>query len=313
MELLRGLASLRTQTTSCVATIGAFDGVHLGHQAVLRQLQEQAVLLGEQTTVITFEPLPREYLARSKAPARIQSFREKCEVLRDFGVSRLLCLRFNEPLRQMTAEAFAQQIFVDGLGVRSLILGDDFRFGRDREGDIEFVRAVGRRAGFETLDTDTWEVDGERVSSTGVRAALDAGDFACAERLLGRPYTISGRVTHGQQLGRQIGVPTANIALRRRTLPVSGVFLARVSGVGLSGAPAIANVGTRPTVNDGQKPNLEVHVLDGEHMLYGHRLTVSFTQKLRDEQRFDSFEALKEQIFTDVDSARQAFAAGQQD
>jgi riboflavin kinase/FMN adenylyltransferase len=310
MELLRGLSGLRAQHRPCVATVGAFDGLHLGHYAVIEQLLEQGQQLGLPTTVVTFEPLPREYLAPAAAPARLQSFRERFEVLRGAGVDRLLCLRFNEALRCMSADDFARGIFVDGLAVKALVLGDDFRFGRDREGDSAFMRVLGEREGFVTLPTRTVELDGERISSTRTRAALAAGDFALARRCLGRDYSISGRVVHGKKLGRQLGLPTANIALRRVSLPLSGVFAVTVHGGGLQAAPAIANIGSRPTVDSGLRPNLEVHVLDGDHDLYGQRLAVSFHHKVREEQRFASVDELKTQIHADIATTRSWFAAG---
>jgi riboflavin kinase/FMN adenylyltransferase len=309
MELLRGLGGLRDRHRPCVATIGAFDGVHLGHQAVVAQTDGLATSLGLPTTVVTFEPLPREYLAGETAPPRLQSFRAKLEAFRSLGVDRLLCLYFNEALRSMSAEGFVRELFIDGLGVKALVLGDDFRFGRGREGDADFVRAMGEKAGFETHSMRTVAVDGERVSSTRLRQALGDGDFVGAEALLGRPYTISGRVMHGRRLGRELGAPTANIALRHRSLPVSGVFAVQVSGGGLENAPAIANVGTRPAVASGQRANLEVHVLEGSPDLYGQRLTAQFFAKIRDEQRFDGVERLKEQIHKDIDAARSYFAA----
>jgi riboflavin kinase/FMN adenylyltransferase len=313
MELIRGLYGLRSCHRPSVATIGAFDGVHLGHQAVIAQLREQGRQHGLCTTVVTFEPLPREYLSVDRAPARLQSFRERFSALAELGVDQLLCLRFNETLRQMSARSFADTIFVQGLACRSLVLGDDFRFGRDREGGSSLMREIGAQAGFDTLPTHTVELAGERVSSTRLREALAAGDFSLAEACLGRPYGMSGRVIHGRQLGRQIGVPTANIALRRRSVPLSGVFAVSVSGAGLDNVAAIANVGIRPTVEAGLRPNLEVHVLEGEHALYGERLSVSFRHKLRDEQRFESVDQLKTQIHSDIDGARSWFAAAVQD
>lgn len=311
MELLRGLDSLRDRHRPCVATIGAFDGVHLGHQAVMDQLAEHGAKLDLPTTVVTFEPLPREFLAGDTAPARIQSFRDKVEVLQAIGVDRLLCLRFNETLRSMSADRFARELFVDGLGVRALVLGDDFRFGKAREGDAAFMRRLGDEQGFVTLATRTILVDGERASSTRLRAALEAGDFVLAKRLLGRPFTLSGRVMHGRRLGRELGSPTANVGLRRRSVPLRGVFAVRVTcaeaGVGLADTPAIANVGTRPTIEQGQRANLEVHVLDGDHDLYGRRLNVRFEHKLRDEARFDSVEELRTRIHADIAAARDWF------
>ncbi len=281
--------------------------MHLGHRAVVRQTSELAEELGLPVTVVTFEPLPREYLSGAAAPPRLQSFREKYEAFRDLGVDRLLCLRFNEALRNMSADEFASELFVKGLGVRALVLGDDFRFGRDREGDAAFMRRLGEREGFTTQGMHTVLLHGERVSSTRLREALLAGDFELAEGLLGRPYSIGGRVMHGRQLGRELGAPTANIGLRRPRLPFSGVFAVRVSGGGLVDAPAIANVGTRPTIASGQRANLEVHVLDGKPELYGERLETAFVYKLRDEMRFASVDELRERIHQDIAEARAYF------
>lgn len=309
MELLRGLSGLRPRHRPCVATIGAFDGVHVGHQAVIEQLQEQGAESGLASTVVTFEPLPREYLAAATAPARLQGFRERCEALAALGVDQLLCLRFDDALRCMSADDFARRIFVEGLGVRALVLGDDFRFGNDREGDSAMMRRLGLSEGFSVQSTRTVSIAGERVSSTRLRAALAEADFPLVEALLGRPYSIAGRVVYGRQLGRELGAPTANIALRRRSLPLQGVFAVSVSGGGLSAAPGVANVGVRPTLADGLRPILEVHLLDGSHELYGQRLQVSFRHKVRAEQRFDSVGALQTQIHKDIGSARDWFAS----
>lgn len=312
MELLRGLHGLRPRHSPCVATIGAFDGVHLGHRAVIEQLQEHGAEQGVATTVVTFEPLPREYLAADTAPARIQSFRERCEALARLGVDRLLCLRFDEGLRSMSAEDFAHRIFVDGLGVKAIVLGDDFRFGNAREGDSAMLRALGQATGFSVHPTRTVTLpgaDAERISSTRLRAALADADFSLAEKLLGRPYSISGRVVYGRQLGRELGAPTANIALRRRSLPLQGVFAVSVTGGGVERAQGIANVGIRPTVDAGLRPILEVHLLEGAHELYGARLAVSFMHKIRAEQRFESIDALQTQIHRDIGSARDYFVA----
>jgi riboflavin kinase/FMN adenylyltransferase len=304
MELLRGLSGLRQPQRPCVATIGAFDGVHLGHRAVIDQLADHAREHAAERVVVTFEPLPREYLAPTRATARLQSFREKFESLAALGVDRLLCLRFDEALRRMSAEAFARTVFVDTLNTRVLVLGDDFRFGCDREGDANFMRAFGASAGFKVLPTDTVSVDGERVSSTRLRAALQDGDFALAARLLGRPFSMSGRVTYGRQLARTLDAPTANIALRHRYVPLRGVYAVTVDGEGLKAEPGVANVGSRPTVDSGERPNLEVHLLHGSFRLYGKHLRVNFHHKLRDERRFDSLDLLKAQIGKDAEAAR---------
>lgn len=304
MELLRGLSGLRRQQRPCVATIGAFDGVHLGHRAVIDQLAEHACAQAFERVVVTFEPLPREYLAPTRATARLQSFREKFESLAGLGVDQLLCLRFDEKLRRMSAEAFARRVFVDTLNTRVLVLGDDFRFGCDREGDAAFMREFGREAGFTVLPTNTVTVAGERVSSTRLRAALQQGDFELAALLLGRPFSMSGRVAYGRQLARTLDAPTANITLRRRYVPLRGVYAVTVDGEDLVAEPGVANVGSRPTVSSGERPNLEVHLLRGDFRLYGKHLRVNFHHKLRDEQRFDSLDLLKAQIGRDAEAAR---------
>lgn len=304
MELIRGLHNLRPRHRGCVATIGAFDGVHLGHQAVIRHLLDKARELGLPSVVIVFEPLPREYLFPLKAPARLMSFREKFRALEALGVDRVLRIRFNEALRNMTAQAFADEVFVAGLGVRALVLGDDFRFGNDREGDLQFLREQGRRHGYEAGPTPTFELAGERVSSTRIRKALADADFELAERLLSRPYSIAGKVVYGRQLGRELGFPTANMELHRLRAPLSGVYVVSVRGAGLEQTHGVANVGTRPTVNDSIKANLEVHLLDRDCNLYGRHIEVTFLHKLRDEQKFDAIPQLREQIGKDIATAR---------
>jgi riboflavin kinase/FMN adenylyltransferase len=308
MELIRGLRGLRARHRPCVATIGAFDGVHRGHAAVIGQLREQGAALGLPMTVVSFEPLPREYLQPEQAPARLSTLREKHELLAAQGVDRLLLLRFGEAVRQMGAEEFTREVLVDGLGVRSLIIGDDFRFGRARAGSTELMRELGVKWEFATLPTATVLEGEERVSSTRVRALLARGDFAMAERLLGRPYTLSGRVIHGRSLGRELGFPTANIPLRRRLAPLRGVYAVTVNGAGLAEAPAVANIGARPTVESAGDTMLEVHVLEGAPLLYGKRLTVTPRQRLREEQKFASIEALGAQISRDKEQAQQFFA-----
>jgi len=310
MELIRGLHNLRPRHRGCVATIGAFDGVHLGHQVVVRHLIDKAAELGLPSLVIVFEPLPREYFSPLKAPARIMSFREKCRAMASLGVDRLLRIRFNEQFRGMSAQSFVDDIFVAGLGVKYVVLGDDFRFGADRQGDIEFIQEQGRRYDYQAGPTPTFEVDGERVSSTRIRQALECADFATAEVLLGRPYSISGRVIYGRQLGRTIGTPTANLELRRLRAPLSGVYAVEVNGGGLEGVHGVANVGVRPTVDDSIKANLEVHLIDREVDLYGRHIEVTFRRKLRDEKKFASVDELKDNIARDIEDATAWFAAG---
>jgi riboflavin kinase/FMN adenylyltransferase len=311
MELIRGLHNMRPRHRGCVVTIGAFDGVHLGHQAVIRHLLQKSKELEVPSVVIVFEPLPREYFAPLEAPARIMSFREKFYALQALGVDRLMRLRFNEQLRTMSAQQFLDDIFVDGLGVRYIVLGDDFRFGNDREGDLAFIREQGRRYGYQAGPTPTESVGGERVSSTRIRSALEAADFAEAERLLGRPYSISGKVIYGRQLGQTIGTPTANLELRRLRAPLSGVYAVEVSGAGLDAAWGVANVGVRPTIDDSIKANLEVHLLDREIGLYGQHIEVTFRHKLRDERKFETMEELMLNIARDIDNTRDWFVRHQ--
>lgn len=307
MELIRGLHNLRPGHRGCVATIGAFDGVHLGHQSVIRLLLEKSAELGLPSLVMVFEPLPREYFSPLQAPARLMSFREKFRALEKLGVDRILRIRFTEHLQTMSAQEFIDQIFVRGLGAQYIVLGDDFRFGNDREGDLKLMQQQGERYGFEAVPTPTHSFENERVSSTRIRKALEEAKFAEAEKLLGRPYAISGKVVYGRQLGRTLGTPTANLELHRLRAPLRGVYAVTVSGAGLENAPGVANVGTRPTVNDSIKANLEVHLLDWDKNIYGRGIDVTFCHKLREEQKFASLDELRENIERDIQRARAWF------
>ena len=303
MQLVRGLHNLKPALRGCVATIGNFDGVHRGHQAILQRLRERAAELQLPSCVVIFEPQPREFFGPDNAPVRLSRLRDKLELLAAAGVDRVLCLAFNRRLRELSAADFVRTVLVDGLGVQHLEVGDDFRFGCDRAGDFPFLEQAGKQFGFSVEDAITIELDGDRVSSTRVRNAAQVADFALAEQLLGRPFSISGRVLHGQKLGRQLGTPTANVQLKRRRAPLNGVYLVSVE---LDGRvqPGVANIGMRPTVAGDGRAHLEVHLLDFAGDLYGRRLTVVFHQKLRDEQRFASLEALKAAIDADIASAR---------
>jgi riboflavin kinase/FMN adenylyltransferase len=303
MELIRGLTSLKPRHRGCVASIGNFDGVHLGHQAVLRELAATARSLGLPATVILFEPMPQEYFSPARPPARLTSFREKWELLAGSGVERILCLRFDRSLADRSPDSFIEDILVRGLGLRHLTVGDDFRFGRDRRGDFALLKAAGAKHGFEVAEAATHMQAGERVSSSRVRQLLEQGRLPEASRLLGRPYSLCGRVMHGDGLGRKLGFPTANMALRRRLAPVSGIFAAKVQG--LAGGPrdAAAYVGTRPAVG-GSAPRLETHLLDFEGQLYGRRLSVELLERLREDRHFDSLDALAGQMHADVRAAR---------
>ena len=308
MELTRGLAGLEPQPFGCAASIGNFDGVHRGHEQVLRQLIVKARELRLPATVIVFEPMPQEFFARGLAKARLTRFREKWERFEALGIERVLCLRFNKALAALSAEDFITRVLGRTLKVRYLSVGDDFRFGRDRRGDVAMLRAAGARGGYEVMGTDTLLDAGERISSTRVRDLLAAGDLAAAARLLGRPFSLSGRVLYGATLGSHLGFPTANIALGRRVSPVSGIFAARVYAAGDAPLAAAAYVGSRPTVG-GTQVMLEAHLLEYSGALYGRHLRVDFLQRLREDRHFDSLDALQAQMRLDVDAARRWLAA----
>lgn len=306
MELIRGLHNLRARHRGCAVTIGNFDGVHLGHQAVLGQLAERAAELGLPMAVMIFEPQPQEFFAPETAPARLTRLREKLEALRRYAVERVLCLRFDRALASLTAEEFIQRVLIDGLDVRYLVVGDDFRFGKGRSGDFKLLQEIGERQGFPVVNMHTFAIGGERVSSTRVRDALAQGDLETAGALLGRPYRMSGRVAHGEQRGRSIGFPTANIHLHRDKTPLQGVYAVELFGLEHEPLPGIANLGRRPTV-DGTRLQLEVHLFDFDQDIYGRNVHVNFLQRIRDERKFESFDALREQIVRDAEQARAFF------
>jgi len=306
-KFIRGLHNLQPSPGGAVATIGTFDGIHLGHQAIFAQVREQAAGYGLPSVAMIFEPQPREYFIREQAPARLMRMREKVEAIYRQGIDRIFCLQFNRSLRRLDAGAFIDRALVNGIGVRCLVVGDDFRFGCDRTGDFSLLQAAGSTNGFEVIDTRSVLHVGRRISSTWGREALEDGDFALAKALLGRPYSIVGRVIQGQQLGRQLGIPTANVNLHRYRAPLSGVFVVRVSMDDLR-VNGIANVGTRPTIGGLVRPLLEVHLLDWSGDLYGRRIEVEFVQKVREERRFADVEALVSRIQADITSAREYFA-----
>jgi riboflavin kinase/FMN adenylyltransferase len=304
MRVIRGLHNLGLGGGGCVATIGNFDGVHLGHRAVFQRLSAQGRSLGLPTAVITFEPQPMEFFAPERAPARLTRLREKLDALQHCGIERVALLPFGPRLAAMGARAFVRELLVDGLGVRFLLVGDDFRFGHGRQGDYALLEAMGRDHGFAVEDLNTVTHGGERISSTRIREALARGDLGQARHLLGRPYRICGRIGHGDKRGRTIGYPTANINLHRRVSPLRGVYAVMVDGVADRPWPGVANIGTRPTVTGDTRYLLEVHLFDLNSDLYGRHAQVEFRLKLRDEQRFDSFPALKAQIDRDAAAAR---------
>jgi len=289
-----------------VATIGNFDGLHRGHVAMLEQLRGAAERGGLPSVVTSFEPLPREHFAGDDAPRRLQGLRDRVASIAAARIDALLLLEFDAAMAALSPQAFIERILIDTLQVRHLVIGDDFRFGHGRAGDIDTLRTAAERHGFTLERNATIALDEERVSSTRIRAALRAADLPLAERLLGRPYRISGRVVHGEKVGRQLGFPTANVALQGLRPPLAGVFAVRARDLDTGETyPAVANLGERPTVG-GRKLLLEVHVLDGAPELYGHHLAVDFLDFIRGEQRFGSLDELKAQIAKDAAQARSA-------
>ncbi len=306
IELICGFHNLKATHRGCVLTIGNFDGLHQGHQAVIQILNQQAKRLLLPSCVLLFEPHPQEFFFKEKAPSRLMRLREKIKTLQQLAIDRILCLRFNKHLAEMEAEVFVKEILVDRLGASVLIVGDDFRFGKERQGDFNLLKNLSKKYNFEVFSTPTCLLEGKRIGSSRVRAALKAGDFALAAGLLTRPFTISGRVMHGDQRGRLLGFPTANIALHRLLSPLKGVFIVRVRGLGAGAINGVANCGKRPTVN-GLQDLLEVHLFNFNETIYGARLQVEFIKKVRDEKKFDSLYALKIQITKDVARAKSYF------
>jgi riboflavin kinase/FMN adenylyltransferase len=308
MRVIRGLHNLRAGDRGCVATIGNFDGVHLGHRAVFQRLLARGKEQALPATVITFEPQPMEFFAPDSAPPRLTRLREKLAAIEDCGIHRLMLLEFGRKLAAMGARDFVRELLVAGLETRHLLVGDDFRFGHGRDGDYALLEAMGREHGFTVENLHTVTLAEERVSSTRIREALARGDLDLARHLLGRPYRICGRVAHGDKRGRSIGYPTANVNLHRRESPLRGVFAVVVYGVSDRPWPGVANLGTRPTVAGGKNYLLEVHLFDLAGDIYGRQLEVEFRLKLRDERKFGSFEELKLQIDRDAAAARQYLA-----
>ena len=304
MELVRGLHNVDRAARGCVLTIGAFDGIHRGHQEMIRVVRTIAATQRLPAALLSFEPTPREFFAKGTPPARLTRFREKYEALRRYGVERFVCLRFDSSLRSMSAEDFIGQVLVDALGARHIVVGHGFKFGRNMAGNIDLLRAAGPAAGFAVTEVPPFEIDGERVSSSLIRAALQAGDLELATRLLGRSYRMTGRVVEGAKLGRKLGFPTANLLPQRRATPLAGVFAVRVSGGGLQNAPGVASLGTRPAVN-GKELLLEVHVFDFEGDLYRQHLHVDFIARLRDEVWFPDVDQLVQQMNLDAARARE--------
>jgi len=302
MELIRGCGAPGRPAHGSVLTIGAYDGLHLGHQALLGRLAGHSRRLGLPAVLCTFEPLPREYLVPQDPPARLTSLRERWRILATQPVDYLWLLRFGGALRNLSGEAFAQ-LLARELQPRVVVVGHDFRFGKNGQGTVALLAEQGRHLGFEVDVQEPVLRDGERISSSAVRTALDRGDFASAERALGRPWSMRGRVRPGQQLGADLGFPTANLPLERRRAPVAGIFAVRVHVDGGGARAGVASLGTRPTVGGGEAL-LEAHVFDFADDLYGREIEVEFVAKLRDEERFASLGALAAQMRADAAEAR---------
>ena len=307
MELIRGPAELPRRHSHSVVTIGTYDGLHLGHQALLTRLRSHAERLAQPAVMLTFEPMPREFLSPADPPARLTTLRERWRILSGAGLDYLWLLRFDEALRNLCAEDFVQ-LLVGRLRPSVVVVGHDFRFARKGEATAAVLAAAGERLGFSLEVVPPVLLGGERVSSSGVRAALARGDFERAARWLGRPYSMRGRVIAGQRLGRDLGFPTANVALGRRRAPVAGIFAVQVRGAADRPLPGVASLGTRPTVGGGEAL-LEAHVFDYSDDLYGREIEVQFAAKLRDEQRFATLAALTAQMRRDAADARRILNA----
>jgi riboflavin kinase/FMN adenylyltransferase len=303
MELVRGLHNISRRHQGCVLTVGNYDGVHLGHQQMIGALKARAAQFGCAATVLVFEPSSKEFIDPDGAPARLTRWREKFLALAAQGVERLVTLRFDERMRGMTPQCFVDELIVEKLGTRHMVVGDDFRYGSNAGGTIGTLRAAGHAHGFGVEQIAPFVLDGVRVSSTAVRERLELADYPGAARLLGRPYRMMGRVAPGRRLGRQLGFPTANLRLMRRKSPVWGIAAVWTYGIGSRALPGVASLGTRPTVN-GTEPLLEVHLFDFDGDLYGRAIEVEFVAKLRDEVKFDSLDAMKVQMQVDARQAR---------
>jgi riboflavin kinase/FMN adenylyltransferase len=307
MEIVRGVANLKSHHRGSVVTIGNFDGVHRGHQALLGQIREKSDKLGVPSMLVCFEPQPKEYFDEFSAPARLTRFREKVRLLEQYGVDIVFCMKFDDATRSMHPDDFTE-LLGDKIGVSALFVGDDFHFGQDRSGNFETLVSAGEQYGFEVSNLRTMIVGDDRVSSTRIRECLAAGEFEEAEALLGHAYSIMGKVVYGRQLGRTLDAPTANIQLHRYRAPISGVYAVEMDGLDRR-YQGVANVGVRPTLNEKTvKPALEVHLFDFSGTIYGRNVEVIFRHKIRDEKKYDGLDELKAAIAGDIDAAKSFFA-----
>ncbi|EEX50971.1 bifunctional riboflavin kinase/FMN adenylyltransferase [Pasteurella dagmatis] len=306
VRLIRGIHNLPLNLSGCALTIGNFDGVHLGHQAILKHLRKKANELNLPVIVMLFEPQPREYFTGEDIPARLMRLRDKLHALAKAGVDYVLCIRFNQYFAELSAEKFIEDWLVNKLRVRFLSIGDDFRFGAKRQGDFSLLQQAGERLGFQVENNRSYCFHNLRISSTAIREALANDDLSLASKMLGKPYSILGRVAHGNKLGRTIGFPTANIPLHRQVNPVKGVYVIKVRLKTGEMFHGVANIGNRPTIN-GIVQLLEAHLFDFQRDIYGQCIEIELCHKIRNEQKFASFDELKQQILKDVEFAKAFF------
>jgi riboflavin kinase/FMN adenylyltransferase len=307
MRLIRGFSNSPPFSRGCVLTIGNFDGVHLGHRAVIEMLVARGRELNLPTVIMLFEPQPLEYFLADNAPSRLMRLREKMLALNELSVDNIVIVRFNRALANLEAEQFIQQILLEKLNIKHLVIGDDFHFGKMRRGNFKLLQEAGSKNGFSVEKSESYELSALRVSSTLIRDALNADDLTQAQQLLGRDYSICGRVAQGDKLGRTLGFPTANIKMLRRNTPIRGVFAVTMTGIDNREFQGVANVGIRPTIEGNHKVILETHLFDFDQDIYGRYVSVQFKQKLRHEMRFNSLDELKAQICLDVDAAKAFF------
>lgn len=310
MRLVRHLSDIpyRDIQNGSIVTVGSFDGLHLGHEQLLARLRSTAEERGMVSVVMSFEPTPKEFFSAERPPARLMRFREKYDGLKDRGIDVFYCPRFSQAMRGISGPDFIRRILIHGLNAKHVVIGDDFRFARRREGDIALLQRISGPLDYTVEQLPSVIVEGTRVSSTSIREACESGQMERASALLGRPYRMSGRIVRGEQVGRSLGYPTANVDLRRRQSAVMGIFAVRVSGLDGGPCDGVASVGSRPTFN-GTKPLLEVHLFDFDEDIYGRYIHVDFVARLRGQKKYENVDDLVAQMHVDADNARSILAA----
>ncbi len=306
MKIIRGTKQHLSDPQSCVATIGNFDGIHTGHQSIISDVKSIATLLNYPTTVISFEPLPKEFFSKQfdkPAPARIYPFRDKAQMLNNLGIDQFVCLSFSQLLSAMPAETFIRDILVRRLNIKHIVVGDDFRFGKQRLGDFALLKQIGSELGMNVSNTPTVELNGSRISSTRIREHLAKGEISQANILLGAPYLLSGRIRHGDKRGRTIGFPTLNLRLPDSIAPARGVYAVKIHGLEEKTLSGVANIGTRPTVS-GLETRLETHIFDFNRQVYGEQVCIELVEFLRAEKKFENLDGLMVQITKDSEFAK---------